>query len=82
MPAASSCFDKRRVVRRGITNAEHRERVEGLHFEIVRILVAQLPHCFLVGDYPIARSRPVRDTIVQPELRSNCPPYCNRCLVR
>ena len=43
------------VVRRGVTSSQHRERIKSLHFEIVRIFVAQLLHCFLVGDYPIAR---------------------------
>src|SRR5207248_10704391 len=45
-----------RVVRRGVTSSEHRERVEGLHFEIIRMLVAELAHCFFIRDHPIARS--------------------------
>src|SRR5207248_6308588 len=44
------------VVRRGITDRQDRERVEGLHFEIVRILVAELAHRLFVGKHPIARS--------------------------
>src|SRR5439155_3979973 len=45
-----------RVVRRGVTSSQHPERVEGLHFEIVRMLVAELAHCFFIRDHPIARS--------------------------
>src|SRR4029077_17796766 len=45
-----------RVVGRGVTYSEDSERVEGLGFEIVWILVAELPHCFLVGNHPVARS--------------------------
>ncbi len=45
-----------RVVRRGVTSSQHRERIEGLHFEIVRMLITELAHCFFIGDNPIARS--------------------------
>src|SRR5438046_10172313 len=45
-----------RIVRRGVTSSQHRERVEGLHFEIVRMLVAKLAHCFFICDHPIAWS--------------------------
>src|SRR2546430_3705185 len=48
-------FRQTSVVERGITNSEYREGMEGLHFEIVRILVAQLAHRFFVRDYRIAR---------------------------
>src|SRR5438132_14305705 len=44
------------VVRRRVTDRQDRESVEGLHFEIVRILVAQLAHCGFVGNDTIARS--------------------------
>ena len=75
-------FRQARVVRRGVTNSQHRERVESLHFEIVRILVAQLT-ALLFRKRPHDRAvRLVHDTIVQPELRSNCPAYCNKRSVR
>src|SRR5438477_12235034 len=45
-----------RVVRRGVTSSQHGERVEGLHFEIVRMLVAELAHCFFIRDHAITRS--------------------------
>src|SRR5438045_9195115 len=37
-----------RVVRRGVTSSEHRERVEGLHFEIIRMLEVQTFYAFAV----------------------------------
>src|SRR5438874_8380450 len=49
-------FRQTSVVERGITNSEYREGMEGLHFEIVRILVAQLAHRFFVRDHTIAWS--------------------------
>ncbi len=83
-----------RVVRRGVTSSQHRERIEGLHFEIVRMLITELAHCFFVGDHPIARSngpvarlsnrsctRAVRRIVisVQRSNESACPACCNRC---
>ena len=49
-------FRQARVIRRGITDTQHRESVKGLHFKIVRIRVAELAHRFFVGHYPVARS--------------------------
>src|SRR5215472_15227682 len=49
-------FRQARVVRRGVTSSQHRERVEGLHFEIVRIRVAESAHCFFISDHPITWS--------------------------
>src|SRR5947199_3545864 len=45
-----------RVIGRGITDCQNRESVEGLRFEIIGVLVAELAHRFFVGDHPIARS--------------------------
>ncbi|PYL39427.1 MAG: hypothetical protein DMF36_05515 [Verrucomicrobia bacterium] len=42
--------------RHGITCGQDREGVEGLDFELVRILVAQLMHRFFVSDHTIAWS--------------------------
>ena len=39
-----------------ITDCQHREGVEGLGFEIVRILVPELANCFFVGHHSIAWS--------------------------
>jgi len=44
------------IVRRGVTTSQHRERIEGLHFEIVWILIAELAHRFFISDHSIARS--------------------------
>jgi hypothetical protein len=55
----AGCFELLRqtcVVRRRVTGRQYRESVKGLNFEIVRILVAQLAHCFFISDYSIARS--------------------------
>src|SRR5207249_11297050 len=39
-----------------VTDSQDRERVKGLHLEIVRILVAQLVHRFFVSDHTVAWS--------------------------
>src|SRR5262249_18315070 len=44
------------VVRRGVTGSQDCERVEGLEFKIVRILVAELMHCFFVSNDTVAWS--------------------------
>ena len=45
-----------RVIRRGVTDTQDCEGVEGLDLEIVRILVAQLVHRFFVRDHTVTRS--------------------------
>src|SRR6266436_6801387 len=49
-------FRQTRVIGRGVTFSENRESVEGLRFEILRILVAELVHRFFVCDHPVAQS--------------------------
>src|SRR5437588_11590309 len=43
------------VGRRGITDTEDRESVKGLHFEVVRIFIAEFPHCRFVRNDAFAR---------------------------
>src|SRR5436305_15048697 len=43
------------VGRRGITDTEDRESVKGLHFEVVRIFIAEFPHRRFVRDDAVAR---------------------------
>src|SRR5436305_13108126 len=43
------------VTRRGITDTEDRESVKGLHFEVVRIFIAEFPHCRFVRNDAVAR---------------------------
>src|SRR5438874_2589748 len=42
------------VTRRGITDSQDRETVKGLHFEVLRIFVAKLPHRRFVGNDAVA----------------------------
>ena len=49
-------FRQARVIGRGITDTQDREGVESLDLEIVRILVAQLMHRFIVSDHTVARA--------------------------
>src|SRR5438874_1026009 len=43
------------VTRCGITDSQDRETVKGLHFEVLRIFVAKLPHRRFVGNDAVAR---------------------------
>src|SRR5262245_49250007 len=49
-------FRQARVIRCGIADSKDRESVQGLGFEIVRILVAQLMHRSFVSNDPVARA--------------------------